>query len=105
MVAKIIWSDFSLRQLKKIHNFYKNEASEETAQKLTKLIVQTTIQLETNPQIGTKEPLLEDYEFEYRFLVKKNYKIIYRLDNNIVRVISVFDTRQNPNKIQNFPDK
>jgi len=61
--------------------------------------------LETNPQIGPKEPLLGDYEFEYRFLVKKNYKIIYRLDNNIVRVISVFDTRQNPSKIRNFLDK
>ena len=105
MVAKIIWSDFALKQLKKIHNFYKNEASEEIARRLTKSIVQTTIQLETNPQIGTKEPLLEDCEFEYRFLVNKNYKIIYRLDDNVVRVISVFDTRQNPNKIRNFTDK
>lgn len=105
MVAKIIWSDFALRQLKKIHNYYKKETSEETAQRLTKLIVQTTIQLETNPQIGTKEPLLEDYEFEYRFLVKKSYKIIYRLDENIVRIISVFDTRQNPKAIRKLTDR
>lgn len=105
MVAKIIWSDFALRQLKKIHSYYKKEASEKTAQKLTKTLVQTTIQLETNPLIGKKEPLLKNYDFEYRFLIKKHFKIIYRLDGNIVRVISIFDTRQNPKKIRNFSDK
>ncbi len=105
MVTKIIWSDFALQQLKKIHKFYKLKASEEIAQKLTKSIVQSTIQLKTHPQIGTIEPLLKDYEFEYRYLVRKHYKIIYRLDNNLVRVISVFDTRQNPKKIRKFSDR
>ena len=105
MVAKIIWSDFALRQLKEIHKYYEIEASEKTAQRLTKSIVQTTIQLESNPLIGTREPLLENTEYEYRFLVKKNYKIIYRLDNKFVRVVSVFDTRQNPEKIKNLTDK
>ncbi|MDA3943438.1 MAG: type II toxin-antitoxin system RelE/ParE family toxin [Bacteroidetes bacterium] len=105
MVAKIIWSDFALRQLKKIHNYYKIEASEKIAKQLTKAIVKTTIQLESNPLIGTKEPLLDHTAYEYRFLVKNNYKIIYRIDKQFIRVISVFDTRQNPEKIKNFHDK
>lgn len=105
MVAKVIWSDFALRQLKKIHNYYKIEVSEKIARKLTISIVETTIQLASNPQIGTKEHLLEHTKYEYRFVVMKNYKIIYRIDNEFLSVISVFDTRQNPEKIKELKDK
>lgn len=105
MVAKIIWSDFALHQLKKIHHYYKIEASKTLARKLTKSIVEITIQLGSNPLIGTKEFLLENAKYEYRYLVLKNYKIIYRIDKQYVRVISVFDTRQNPEKIKKLTDK
>jgi len=105
MVVKVIWSAFALHQLKKIHNYYKIEAGEKIAQKLTKSIVETTIQLASNPQIGTIEHLLAHTKYEYRFVVMKNYKIIYRIDNEFVSIISVFDTRQNPEKIRELKDK
>ena len=64
-----------------------------------KSLVELTLRLEKSPLLGVKEPLLMDRPFEYRFLVHKNYKIIYRFDSPFVRVIAVFDTRQNPVKI------
>jgi plasmid stabilization system protein ParE len=59
MVAKIIWSDSALLQLKKIHNYYKIEAGEKVAKRLTRSIVKETILPELNPLIGTKEPFLK----------------------------------------------
>jgi toxin ParE1/3/4 len=100
MVAKVVWTDTALFQLKRIHNYYKVEASETVAQKVTKSLVRETLLLELNPMVGTKEPLLSNRKYEYRFLVKKNYKIIYRYDDQTIYIVAVFDTRQNPEKIK-----
>jgi hypothetical protein len=42
---------------------------------------------------------LKDRKFIYRFIVVRNYKIIYWIEDNYIKIASVFDTRQNPNKI------
>ncbi len=33
------------------------------------------------------------------------YKIIYRVDNIYLRIVSVFNARQNPDKITGFQDR
>jgi len=71
------------------------------ARKIVKQIVNKTIQLEKTPRIGQKEPLLESRKIEYRYLVIDNYKVIYWIDNNFVKIATVFDTRQNPTKLKN----
>lgn len=104
MEIKILWSDTSLSQLEDIYNYYKLNASQKIASRLVKHLVKETIRLKRNPLIGTKEPLLAEKIFEYRYLVSKNYKIIYRFNDGIIRVIAVFDCRQNPEKIQHIND-
>ncbi|RPH30767.1 MAG: type II toxin-antitoxin system RelE/ParE family toxin [Bacteroidales bacterium] len=74
------------------------------AKKIIKGIVKKSILLESNPLIGVKEPLLVERQFEYRFIVENNYKIIYRFNDNIARIISVFDCKQNPQKIEKIKD-
>ena len=69
-------------------------------QKIVKELVERSFILETNPLIGIKEPLLARKQFEYRFIVVNNYKIIYRFNNSIARIVSVFDCRQNPQKME-----
>ena len=71
------------------------------AQKLINEIIDKSIELEKNPLIGQKEILLSDRIQEFRYLVYKNYKIIYwvNLDKKRVEIINVFDCRQNPQKI------
>jgi plasmid stabilization system protein ParE len=60
--------------------------------------------LESNPLLGAKEPLLNNRPFEYRFIVESNYKIIYRFNENVVRIVSVFDCRQNPQKVKKIKE-
>ena len=99
MEVKVLWSDTSLVQLQEIFDYYSFKASHSIARKIVKGIVKKSILLESNPLIGVKEPLLLDRPFEYRFIVESNYKIIYRFSDNIARIVSVFDCRQNPQKL------
>ena len=99
MEVKVLWSDTSLVQLQEIFDYYSFKASHSIARKIVKGIVKKSILLESNPLIGVKEPLLLDRPFEYRFIVENNYKIIYRFNDNIARIVSVFDCRQNPQKL------
>jgi toxin ParE1/3/4 len=103
MVMKVFWSDTALSQLEDIYNYHKIVASESVAKKLVKTLVEQTIFLELNPLLGKKEPLLAVRKYEYRFLVKGQYKIIYHIDNNYIKITSVFDCRQNPDKITEPP--
>jgi len=99
MEVKVLWSDTSLAQLQEIFEYYNFKASNAVARKIIKGIVKKSILLELNPLIGVKEPLLENRPFEYRFMVESSYKIIYRFNDNIARIVSVFECRQNPEKI------
>ncbi len=100
MEVKVLWSDTSLVQLQEIFDYYSIKASHSVARKIVKGIIKKSILLESNPLIGVKEPLLLDRPFEYRFIVENNYKIIYRFNDNIARIVSVFDCRQNPQKLE-----
>ena len=98
---KILWTDFAINQLKDIFDYYLIKANSSIAQKLIQRIIDATIILENNPKSGRKEDLLNTRIQEFRFVIVKNYKIIYWIDYefNIINISMVFDARQNPNKI------
>ena len=101
IVFRILWTDFAINQLKDIFDYHMIKASPNIAQRLIQKIIDATIILENNPKSGRKEELLEDRSQEFRFIIVKNYKIIYWIDYevNIIFISIIFDTRQNPKKI------
>ncbi|HOB85964.1 MAG TPA: type II toxin-antitoxin system RelE/ParE family toxin [Bacteroidales bacterium] len=104
MEVKVLWSDTSLTQLQDIFDYYSIRASIAVAKKIIKGIVNRSILLESNPLLGVKEPLLVNRPFECRFIIESNYKIVYRFSENIVRIVSVFDCRQNPQKVKKIEE-
>ncbi|MCF8298574.1 MAG: type II toxin-antitoxin system RelE/ParE family toxin [Saprospiraceae bacterium] len=100
MEIRIDWSEQSERQLKDIFDYYSFEASPKIARKIVNRILDRVSILESNPLAGSIEELLNDYPEEYRYLVESNYKIIYWKKENLVTIASVFDCRQNPEKIK-----
>jgi plasmid stabilization system protein ParE len=97
----IFWTQFAEDKLIDIFEYYNFTAGLKVAQNLANGIIDESIKLSKNPFIGQKEDILKDRVQEYRYLVFKNYKIIYWVDdvNKIVWVSHVFDTRQNPLKL------
>jgi len=102
MPLKIIWSDFAENQLDKIFEYYCENASLRIAKNLLQKIIAEPNKLLKSPDIGQIENNLQNREDDYRYLVFKNYKIIYAIDNerNLIKIADVFDTRQNPIKIK-----
>ncbi|OFY94301.1 MAG: hypothetical protein A3K10_05165 [Bacteroidetes bacterium RIFCSPLOWO2_12_FULL_31_6] len=97
---QVIWTESAKLALKEIYNYYKRKASVKVAQKIRLNIFSSTKHLDKQPKMGHVEELLEDKEFEYRYLVEGNYKIIYFIKNKSVFIATVFDTRQSPEKLK-----
>ncbi len=101
IVFKVLWTDSAIDQLKDIFDYHLVKASPNIAQRLVQKIIDATIILENNPKSGRKEDLLADRIQEFRFIILKSYKVIYWIDYelNVINIATVFDTRQNPEKI------
>lgn len=102
MGLKIYWTEFSQKELEKIFKYYREKAGIRIAKKLIDGIYNETIILKKQPKIGQVEDLLENRKEEFRYLVFKNYKIIYWINDkdNRVEINDIFDTRQNPVRIK-----
>lgn len=102
MELNIYWTEFAKKQLEEVFEYYKEEASLKVANKLIIGIIQKTINLKTNPEIGAVEEFLSERKEKFRFLVYKDYKVIYWINKseNRVEIADIFDTRQNPIKLK-----
>lgn len=100
MEIRIEWSELSERQLKDIFDYYAFVASPGIAKKIVNRILERVSVLETNPLVGPKEELLVEYPEDFRYLVESNFKIIYWKNEEFITIASVFDCRQNPEKIK-----
>jgi len=102
MALIVYWTQIAEDKLDDIFYYYKLKASLKVAQNLINGIVDTTIDLNKNPQIGQREILLKDRFQEFRYLIYKNYKIIYWINENKnrIEIVNVFDCRQNPITIE-----
>ncbi len=99
MEITIEWTEQSKQQLRDIFVYYMTEAGLAVADQIVDRIVKRVEILLKNPQSEPVEPLLSEYQGDYRYLVEGNYKIIYLLSNNHISVLAIFDCRQNPQKL------
>lgn len=57
------------------------------------------MQLETNPLLGSPEPLLEGKKHEYRSrIIAEHHKAVYRIDSrhDTVVIVDIWDMRREP---------
>lgn len=102
MEWKVIWSEFAEIQLDKIFEYYKNEVNIRIAFKLVREVINASEKLVKSPYIGQKEDRLKTRKSQYRYLVYKNYKLIYTVNERegFIKIADVFDTRQRSSKIE-----
>jgi plasmid stabilization system protein ParE len=93
---KIIWSDFASQMLLTIYKYHKLNASVAIARKIRTEIFSATQQLKQHPASGPIELNLEKIKQGHRYLIKGNYKIIYKEVPEGILITDVFDTRQDP---------
>ncbi len=98
---KITWTKFAIRSLKQIFDYYVENTNRKVAHKIRRKILKSTQHLKKFPEIGQIETNLEKLNQKHRYLVSGNFKVIYRIeiDKQEVIISDVFDTRQNPIKM------
>ncbi len=74
---KLVWTDFAIRNLKDIFDYYSTKVSKQVAHKIRRQILNNN----------------------HRYLVSGNHKLIYRIVGDEIIINDVFDTRQNLSKM------
>lgn len=102
MELEIFWTQFAENELHKIFKHYLKKAGYKTAIKLVNGIYDEPLRLGSQPEMGPVEEYLKNRKVEFRYILyKKNYKIIYWVNDeeNRIEINDVFDVRQYPQKI------
>ena len=97
---QIEWTLSAQRDLRKVYQFYELNFSEKIAQKVVSRILKTSKNLKYGKSIGQEEELLKKLNQNHRYLLSEHNKIIYKVEQNVIYITHVFDTRQNPNKLK-----
>ncbi|MDL2256161.1 type II toxin-antitoxin system RelE/ParE family toxin [Parabacteroides sp. OttesenSCG-928-G06] len=96
----IQWSDLAATRLEEIALYYKHERSTKAARKVISQIKEATNTLKDFPRIAAIESLLSDHPETFRSLIISDiYKVVYYIDEEIVRIVTIFDCRQNPERL------
>lgn len=96
---KIVFSSKATDELFAIREYFKDVGRDKYGKTLTRKIVEKASSLKSFPNLGKVDETMNEYGFEHRFLIEGNYKILYRVQGDEIRIVKVFDTRQDPEKM------
>jgi toxin ParE1/3/4 len=98
-MKQLLLSEKALKELDEIYN-YITQYSINSASKTVNKIFEKSLLLKDFPEMGQTEYFLENKQKQYRYIISENYKIIYRIDTEIIYIITLFDTGRNPKTIE-----
>jgi toxin ParE1/3/4 len=97
---KIKYTEQSLISLQESLEFISKEVSLEKLIEIRDQILNSTDILIQHPKLGKKEEYLEHLKLGHRRIIGGHYKVIYRVEKEIIYITDIFDTRQDPNKMK-----
>ena len=93
---KILWDNQAKADLKIIHDFIALK-SKQGAKNVIRDIVNQSKKIHFGEQYQVDEIIGEPF----RRMIVRNYKIIYKIQSESeIRILQIFDTRQNPSKLK-----
>ncbi len=96
MARKIEWTQTSIRDRFEIYKFWaEKNRSDSYSKKLEILFNEAAKLISEFPEIGTET----DFS-GLRVKVIKSYKLFYTDDSETIRIIRIWDTRQNPQNLE-----
>ena len=88
------------KDLSAIATYYNEKGGKKVADKIFNSLSGTVKALKTQPNLGYIEPDLGEFPQCFRCLVNvPNYKIIYWIENETVKIATIFDCRQQPQQL------
>jgi len=94
---KIIWSDEALNNLKSIIDYLENRWTQKEITNFSRLLEKNLKLIENSPFLF---PLSDDFKDVRRAVLSPQTTIYYRVEQNEIHLITLFDNRQNPEKLK-----
>jgi plasmid stabilization system protein ParE len=95
---KLIWSDEALNNLKDIIDYLENRWTKREIEKFTQLLDKQLKLIEDNPYLFAESAKFNGLR---KSVLSRQITIYYWIINFEIRIITLFDNRQNPNKLTN----
>ncbi|XOV95014.1 MAG: type II toxin-antitoxin system RelE/ParE family toxin [Bacteroidota bacterium] len=96
MARRIIWTKIAQEDRKQIFEYWNNRnKSKQYSKKLQSLIKESLHLVGNNPLIGKKSDLKD-----VRIKIVRDYQLFYQFTEDSVFVLSVWDSRQDPDKLE-----
>ncbi|MFM7021769.1 MAG: type II toxin-antitoxin system RelE/ParE family toxin [Flavobacteriales bacterium] len=96
---KIVITDWAKANLKDIHNYHKNVASLRTANSIKNKIIAGIKDIPNFINKYQEEENLKKLALGHRRYITGNYKIVYRVEKKTIFITDIFDSRQDPKKM------
>ena len=97
MAYKIIWLKRASSRLEKIIQYLEQEWSEKVVKEFLRRLINKILIISENPQIGKVSKKKVEVR---RFVITKQVSLYYRVKNNRIIILTLFDNRQNPSKLK-----
>lgn len=97
---KLLFTAQALTSLQECLDFFSEDVSAEKINVIRDGILAKTDKLINNPWIGQQEEYLAHLNKNHRRVIEGNYKIIYRVEGEVIYITDIFDTRQDPSKMR-----
>jgi plasmid stabilization system protein ParE len=95
-MRKLQFSNRSLKEIKNIVEYLNSKWSERTSKKFLNKLKENIDLIQINPELFP----ISEFEELRKCVVSKQTTVFFIIEKNKVYIVSVFDTRQNPNKIK-----
>ena len=95
----IFWDLKADEALDEIYDYYLENYSKKTADRLRREIIDKIEVLIENPEVYPLEPLLKDIAGNLRYILVRHFKVIYEFTGQEIIVLHVFNTNKNPDNL------
>jgi plasmid stabilization system protein ParE len=95
-MRKLEFSNRSLKEIRIIVDYLNSKWSEKTSKKFLNKLKENIDLIQINPELFP----ISEFEELRKCVVSKQTTVFFIIEKNKIYIVSVFDTRQNPNKIK-----
>jgi plasmid stabilization system protein ParE len=96
----LIYTEQALNSLEEVLDFLASHIPEKKVIEIRNKILDKADALLKHPHQGHVEPYLRHLNLGHRSIVEIHYKMVYRIIDDKIYITDIFDSRQEPGKMQ-----
>lgn len=97
---KLFYTEQAIKSLQECLDFLPPEVLSEKRLQIRDKILAKAEKLVSKPRMGQREEYLDHLGQSHRRIIEGHYKIIYRIEEEVIYITDFFDTRQDPAKMK-----